>query len=252
MCGDPTARSRSVFGYVLVHGGAQGAWCWDRLAPLLQEAPGVDRVVAVDLPGHGARRLTDHTHIGLEHSVDTIVDAVVDHGFTELVLVGHAMGAIAVIEAAPLVADRLTHLVFVAGMVPFEGMSADEMLQTRFEGEPSQWERIAATDERAVYGADMDDDTAAWFFANLTPAADRPHRPPRTPVHVNKLPEDVPVTYVVQTRDQSFAPSLQRRMLANLRKPRVVEIDAGRNSMITRPGELATILLQSRGTRASA
>ena len=129
-------------------------------------------------------------------------------------------------------------------MVPSEGMSADQTLSTRFDDAPSQWERIAGTPEREVYGADMDDATAEWFFAHLTPPADRPYIPPRTPVYVSRLPVGVPVTYIVQTRDQSFAPGLQRRMLTHLRDPEVVEIDAGRNSMITRPRELAELLLR--------
>jgi pimeloyl-ACP methyl ester carboxylesterase len=230
--------------YVLVHGGAQGAWCWDRLVPLLRDAPGVEAVIAVDLPGHGAARLADHRHIGLDDSARTIVDATIDNALTNVVLVGHAMGAIAVIAAAPLLAGRLARIVLLAGMVPSEGMSADQTLSARFDDAPSQWERIAATSEREVYGADMDDATAEWFFAHLTPAADRPHRPPRTPVHVSRLPPSVPVTYIVQTLDQSFAPDLQRRMLAHLRHPEVLEIEAGRNSMITRPGQLAELLLR--------
>src|SRR5688572_14582972 len=188
-----TARGWSVTSYVLVHGGAQGAWCWDRLVPRLRLASGVDAVVAVDLPGHGAKRLDDHRHIGLVDSARTIVDAIVANGLTEVVLVGHAMGAIAVVEAAPLLANRLSRIVFLAGMVPGEGMSADQMLGTRFDENPSQWERIAATPEREVYGADMDDATAAWFFAHLTAPEDRPYQPPRTPVHVSGLPTNVPV-----------------------------------------------------------
>jgi pimeloyl-ACP methyl ester carboxylesterase len=235
-----------VTSYVLVHGGAQGAWCWDRLVPRLRAASGVDAVVAVDLPGHGAKRLDDHRHIGLVDSARTIVEPIVANGLTEVVLVGHAMGAIAVIEAAPQLADRLSRIVFLAGMVPDEGMSADQMLSARFDERPSQWERIAATPEREVYGADMDDATAAWFFALLTAPEDRPYQPPRTPVHVSGLPANVPVTYVVQTRDQSFAPELQRRMLENLHDPEIVEIDSGRNSMITQPAELANLLLRLR------
>ena len=204
----------------------------------------MDCVVAVDLQGHGVNRLASHAHIGLEDSARTIADAVLTNELSEVVLVGHAMGAIAVIEAAPELEDRLARIVLLAGMVPSDGMSADDMLAARFDDAPSQWERIAAVSEREVYGADMDDATAAWFFAHLTPPEDRPFRPPRTPVHVSRLPADVPVTYIVQTRDQSFAPALQRRMLANLREPEVLEIDAGRNSMITRPGELAALLLR--------
>jgi pimeloyl-ACP methyl ester carboxylesterase len=212
----------------------------------LRAASGVDGVVAVDLPGHGANRLADHCDIGLVDSARTIVDAIVANGLTNVVLVGHAMGAIAVIEAAPLVADRLSRIVFLAGMVPGEGMSADQMLGTRFDDGPSQRERIAATPEREVYGADMDDTTAAWFFAHLTAPEDRPYQPPRTPVYVGRLPATVPVTYIVQTGDQSFAPDLQRRMLGNIHDPDIVEIDAGRNSMITRPAELAELLLRFR------
>ena len=98
--------------YVLVHGGAQGAWCWDRMLPLLRDAPGVDAVVAVDLPGHGMNRLADHRHIGLADSGRTIVDAVIANAMTEVVLVGHAMGAIAVIDAAPRLASHLARIVF--------------------------------------------------------------------------------------------------------------------------------------------
>jgi len=234
-----------VASYVLVHGGAQGAWCWDRLVPLLRDAPGVGNVVAVDLPGHGANWLADHLHIGLRDSALTIIDALNKNSLSDVVLVGHAMGAIAVIEAAPTLADRLSRIVFLAGMVPNEAMSADEMLGARFDDAPSQWERIAATPEREVYGADMDDATAAWFFDHLTPPQDRPYAPPRTPVYVSQLPMNVPVTYILQTRDQSFAPDLQRRMIANLHDPEVFSIDAGRNSMITRPSELAALLLRN-------
>jgi hypothetical protein len=60
------------------------------------------------------------------------------------------MGAIAVIEAAPLIAERLARIVFLGGMVPNEGMSADQMLAARFDDAPSQWERIAVTPERDV------------------------------------------------------------------------------------------------------
>ncbi len=45
-----------MLSFVLVHGGAHGAWCWDRLVPHLKAHSEVGNVVAVDLAGHGARR----------------------------------------------------------------------------------------------------------------------------------------------------------------------------------------------------
>ena len=40
--------------FVLIHGAWHGGWCWEKVAPLL-EARG-HRVLAPDLPGHGANR----------------------------------------------------------------------------------------------------------------------------------------------------------------------------------------------------
>ena len=37
--------------FVLIHGGWHGAWCWDKVVPLLEQAP--HEVVRFDLPGHG-------------------------------------------------------------------------------------------------------------------------------------------------------------------------------------------------------
>jgi len=37
--------------FVLIHGGWHGAWCWDRVVPLLEQAG--HEVVRFDLPGHG-------------------------------------------------------------------------------------------------------------------------------------------------------------------------------------------------------
>ena len=41
--------------FVLIHGGAHGAWCWDRVVPYLRSDPRVQEVVAVDLQGAIAR-----------------------------------------------------------------------------------------------------------------------------------------------------------------------------------------------------
>lgn len=41
--------------FVLVHGAAHGAWCWERLIPILLASPQVEEVVAIDLVGHGTR-----------------------------------------------------------------------------------------------------------------------------------------------------------------------------------------------------
>ncbi len=53
---------------VLVHGAWQGAWCWDRVVPLLEGAGRV--VVTPTLTGSGARAAELSPAVTLEHHVE--------------------------------------------------------------------------------------------------------------------------------------------------------------------------------------
>ena len=59
--------------YVLVHGAAHGAWCWEALGRRLV-AKG-HRVVAVDLPGHG-RRAAEARHASVASYARAVADAM--------------------------------------------------------------------------------------------------------------------------------------------------------------------------------
>lgn len=233
--------------FVLVHGGVEGAWCWDPVVPLLRRSPGVDAVVAVDLPGFGERRMADHSQVTLEDSVATVVDCVTEGDLRDVVLVGHVFGGVTAIEASPRLAGRLRRLVLLGAMVPYEGVTADDMLRLHFDGAPSQRERHAETPERELYSLDqLDDATAEWFAARVVPPEGRPARPMRTPVYPSRIPASVPVTYVVQLQDRSVPPDLQRKLIANLPRPpdEVVELDSPRNPMVHRPAQTAALLLR--------
>lgn len=233
--------------YILIHGGAEGAWCWDPIVPLLRAAKGVQDVVAVDLPGFGERRLTDHDHITFGDSVATVVDHANRLNLRNIILVGHSMGSITAIEASQLISERLDRLILLGGMVPYEGVSSSDMLQIHFDGQPSPMERMNSSSEREIYGADdMDAATEEWFFHRLTPLDAIPKQPLATPIYPSRIPTHVPVTYVIQTRDHSLPVDMQRRMIANLPHPpeEVIELDSGRNPMIGRPQETARLLLR--------
>ncbi|MER7952469.1 alpha/beta hydrolase [Streptomyces sp. NPDC096079] len=99
--------------FVLIHGAGDGAWSWHLLEAALRERG--DDVVAVDLPSD------DETATWGDYA-DTVVRAVGDR--TDLVVVGHSLGGF----TAPLVAERVDAdlIVFVAGMIPRPGESANE------------------------------------------------------------------------------------------------------------------------------
>ena len=78
---------------MLVHGAWHGAWCFDRVMPLLEEA-GVP-AVAIDLPGHG----NDPGPFSDLHGDAVRVLNRLDDIDGEVVLLGHSYGGAVITEA---------------------------------------------------------------------------------------------------------------------------------------------------------
>ena len=107
---------------VLVHGAWHGAWCWERLTPLLDDA-GVTSI-AVDLPGHGNDRgpFTD-LHGDADRVRETLDDVDGD-----VVLVGHSYGGCVITDAGAH--PDVRHLVYVAAFP----LDADESAANAADG----------------------------------------------------------------------------------------------------------------------
>src|SRR6059036_3186893 len=97
--------------YVLVHGAAHGAWCWEAVAKQLRSKG--HRVVAVDLPGHG-RRAGEVGRASVKSYARAVADAMALDGVSRGIVVGHSMGGIVIPKVAELVPTRIAHLVFLA------------------------------------------------------------------------------------------------------------------------------------------
>jgi pimeloyl-ACP methyl ester carboxylesterase len=94
---------------VLVHGWAFDRHLWDEQVPRLAQR---HRVAAIDLPGHGqsGRERTAWTIAAFGRDVKGVIDEL---GAAQVVLVGHSMGGLVVLEAARLLGDRLRGVVLV-------------------------------------------------------------------------------------------------------------------------------------------
>lgn len=111
--------------YVLVHGGWQGAWCWYRVAPLLERRG--HRVLTPDLPGHGL----DRTSIG-ELSLQAYADRIgrtLDEAAEPVVLLGHSLGGMVIAQAAADRPERVALLVYLAAFLPGDGDSLASLAQ---------------------------------------------------------------------------------------------------------------------------
>ena len=82
--------------FVLVHGAWHGAWCWEKVAPLL-EARG-HAVHAIDLPGHGDDPQPPGT-VGWDDYMKRMGEALAACAEPP-VLVGHSLGGAVITGAA--------------------------------------------------------------------------------------------------------------------------------------------------------
>ncbi|MBI3029302.1 MAG: alpha/beta fold hydrolase [Candidatus Rokubacteria bacterium] len=110
--------------FVLVHGAAHGAWCWEEVAARLR-ARG-HHVVAPELPGHG-RRAHERSRASVASYAAAVLDAMALEGVSRGIVVGHSMGGIVIPKVAEVAPARVAHLVFLAGVVLPDGGSMFEV-----------------------------------------------------------------------------------------------------------------------------
>lgn len=106
--------------YILVHGGWHGAWCWKKVVPLLEAKN--NRVLAIDLPGHGDDK-TPMATVTLNDYVQKIV-GIANAQTGPVILVGHSMAGVAIAQAAEVLGkEKVAKLVFLDAFMPQNGES---------------------------------------------------------------------------------------------------------------------------------
>jgi pimeloyl-ACP methyl ester carboxylesterase len=246
--------------FVLVHGGACGAWCW---APFEPFAPG--RVLAVDLPPKAVRgvpaiggaRSPELATVGVDEFASSVLADVDAAGIDRFVLVGHSMGGLTISEVARRVPDRIEHLVFVSCLIPPDRESIIDALpeEVRELTRAAVSEAVAGESGAGLGGLDeatmvrmfcndLDESQTQLVLAHMGAEAPRAFADPVTRVGI---PPTLSKTYVRLVRDQALTPEDQDRQIESLRASpggdvRVVELDTGHMVMISAPEALAAVL----------
>lgn len=235
--------------FVLVHGSFHGAWCWERLVPLL-EARG-HSVTTPNLPASGG----DTAPIGnadLE-SYATRIAATIDDLPGRVVLVGHSMGGIVSAQVSERRAGRLAGCVYVNGLLLTDGASLVSFLdahadlgvedlvlknmQVSADGETATFPTAASPD--VFYNTCRPED-AAGAAGRLTPQ--------RMKVYHDRLAltDDgfgrVRRFYVEGARDKAVSLAYQRAMTAETPCEEVFALDGDHSPFLSAPEALAAIL----------
>lgn len=215
----------TVATFVLIHGGGDVGWYWHLVERELRQR-GHDSL-APDLP-------CDDDSAGLAEYADTVIDAIGDR--RGLIVAAQSFGGF----TAPLVAARVPvdTLVLVAGMIPAPGEP------------PGDWPANTGFDEvmrhqsQRYSGADL-------IYHDVAPALTEQARrnargqsdtPGDAPWPLDKWPP-VPTRFVLCTEDRFFPPEFMRRVVADRLGVVPDEIAAGHAVALSRPAELAKLLI---------
>lgn len=135
--------------YILVHGGWHGAWCWKKVVPLL-EAKG-NRVLAIDLPGHGEDK-TPAATVTLKDYVQKVV-RVANAQTGPVILVGHSMSGVVIAQAGEVLGTgKVAKLVFLDAFMPRNGESVFALAE-KAGAEQGRWQTGIELIGRVKYGA---------------------------------------------------------------------------------------------------
>jgi pimeloyl-ACP methyl ester carboxylesterase len=233
-----------VTSVVLVHGAFHGAWCFDRVIPLLEEA-GLE-VIALDLPGHGLSQVRFADLHGDANCVRDTLDSLTD----DVILLGHSYGGAVVTEAGDH--PRVRHLVYLSAFAldadeSCNGVTIESVSRYPHEGRPSLATgakldvdgTMSVTSEavRNCFYNDCDEETVAWATRLIGP---------QPLENLGQVPGRVawrqrPSTYIVCTKDMAIHPMLQNDFAERCTERR--ELHASHSAFASRPSEVSEILV---------
>ncbi len=232
--------------FVLVHGAWHGAWCWERLTPLL-ESQG-HSVIARDLPGMGADR-TEPGLITLDLWASTVAE-LVRAAPEPVVMVAHSRGGIVASQVAELLPRGIRRLVYLAAYLLPSGQTIAAEARTDSESliAPNMIPAVrgvtctlrAQVVHEAFHGMCSPED-ATRAALRLTP---EPLKPLVTPLSLGEHFARVPRAYVECTRDRTISLTAQRRMQAALPCDPVYTLDSDHSPFYSCPRPLADLLGQ--------
>ena len=229
--------------YLLIHGAMRGAWLWDKLMPLLMKGGG--NPIAIDLPGHGDRK-ADSSWVTMSNYISDVIDFIRKENLKDLVLVGHSMSGIVISKVAEEIPERIKHLVYLAAVVPKDNEALIDLLTNErretLQNLHGKVKEVFGPLEqlRPMYFTDQEGEEKEFYMKQLTP---QPLAPFFEKIHFNQFPKiDTPKTYILGLRDKSLPPELTRKFAERL-EVTPVEIDAGHDMMVSRPDEVAKVLL---------
>lgn len=239
-----TMKQSSKNTFVLVHGGFHGAWCWDKLKPLLEENGFA--VITPDQAGDAKEADRYAESIG----------ALLEKQPHPVIVLGHSSGGMVISELAKSYPDKIKGLIYLSAFLLPEGMSPPEVMQNdtislmQSSLEADEQNGIVWVDKakaKQLFYADCEDAVAQWAIGKLVPEPVIPKGSKEG--YQPGIPQrEVARRFYIETlNDKALGITSQRRMQVLSPCEKVYTLNSGHSPFLSQPGKLAGILAEISG-----
>lgn len=223
---------------VLVHGSWHGSWCWNHLAPRLDER-GL-RSVVLDLPSCGP----DPRKLGTVADDAAALETVLADVDGDAIVVAHSYGGVVATQAD--LGSRVRHILYLGAFMPDLGQALADLLPPgplppfvvdNGDGSTSVDPALAID----TFYADCDPAIASWAAGRLGL-----HHGVNNVTPVTRCSwRDVESTYVVLQQDHASPPPMQEALAAQAGARR--DLDSSHSPFLSMPADLADLIAEVAG-----
>ena len=241
----PPHRARRRRAIVLVHDSWHGGWCWRHVAQRLRTAG--HQVYTPTLTGLGERAHLRSPAIALSTHIADVLGVLDCEELEDVVVVGHGYAGIVLAGVADRRADKLSHIVFIDGIIPKAGASMWDILPAELSDRQSRDlidGYLVRPPQPSVLGvAESDVPETQWLGRRLTPhpAACFTERLVVKNGGISTLPR----IYLDCTKQSIYGPQNPFAQVARNEPGWTVQtIDSGHDAMLTAPDALSHAILE--------
>lgn len=235
--------------FVLVHGAWHGGWCWRRVADVLM-ARG-NRVFTPTLTGVGDRAHLFSKDISLQTHVEDILAVVETEELSDFVLVGHSYGGFVISGVADALRERVSHYVYLDASVPPDMSPGASFSWADFNPPEAREARLKLVREQGNGVALPAPPPSAFAVTKASDVAwlQRRLRPMPVGTYIGTFTfassgsNGLKRTYIASSKPPYALLVSTRNRIRDDNTWSFTTIEAGHDSMVTAPDELASLLM---------
>lgn len=120
--------------YLFIPGGWHGGWAYDPVTERLDRLG--KKCTSLTLPGLEEQAVVPNRFINLDTHIQFVVDSILRHGLTDVILCGHSYAGLVITGVADKIPERIHALVYIDAYIPKDGDSCwsltSEVYRQRF------------------------------------------------------------------------------------------------------------------------